>query len=111
MWSGCSEASGGREKETLNQWECGELSRNFIRLQVCASAPHPEKRRQTSAELTSSAVSEGKSRVCRWDPATVGFPSAGTGTPGWGASGRQKLVGFRWLALFEVRLWLSRCFS
>lgn len=65
----CSEPNGGREKETLNQWECGELSRNFIRLQVCASAPHPEKRRQTSAELTSSSVSEGKSGVRHWEPA------------------------------------------
>lgn len=30
--------SGGErreEEEILNQWECGELSRNFIRLQVC----------------------------------------------------------------------------
>lgn len=97
--------SGGarrEEKEILNQWECGELSRNFIRLQVCGSASHPKKRRQTSAELTSASMPGGK-RGLSVGP-SGGAPERGQGLRPGGGSRVQKHIGFRWLNLPEVCL-------
>lgn len=56
---------------------------DFIRLQACAPALHPRKRRPTSAEFTSSSVSGGKSGGCRGDPAPRwASPQRGQGAPG-----------------------------